>query len=423
MPAPTWHFLKMNDTRLALPADLAVTPVTRIAGIDATCDAGEAFARALAAEQEAWEQGHPAPTVEELAEQAAFMAAEADATYGGTALSRYQREAAALEESRSLAQAFEQGIGERASTYLADLAGSRLVVRAERGEHIDAHIVVPATEGAIALAAIDVIAAAGSQVSVSIAVDGESNVATSGDGEPVGVTATTMRVLAQDGAQVDIVRIQTADEGFIDIDDMGLYAGNDARIRIRQTVLGASQTGTGLAGDLRGENSQITTNASYLGAGNQVRDFNYMLRHHGVQSRSHMEADGVLAGSSSKTLRGTIDLVRGCKGAEGSEHETVLIVDESVRNKTIPVILCNEDDVAGNHGATIGHIRDEQLFYLASRGLSAEMAERMFALATVERAVLEAPDGISRAGAIRLGERMLPGFAALVEEEDGRIHG
>ena len=129
-----------------------------------------------------------------------------------------------------------------------------------------------------------------------------------------------------------------------------------------------------------------------------------------------MQANGVLAGRASKTLRGTIDLVRGCKGAEGTENETVLLIDEGVHNKTVPVILCNEDDVAGNHGATIGHIRDEQLFYLASRGLSQEAAERMFASAIVEQAAIDAPDEASRAGVLRLGEQLAPGFAELFDE-------
>ena len=156
----------------------------------------------------------------------------------------------------------------------------------------------------------------------------------------------------------------------------------------------------------------------YLGRAEQVRDFNYSLRHHGAKTRCNLQANGVLADKSKKTLRGTIDLVRGCKGAEGSENETVLLVDEGVHNKTVPVILCNEDDVAGNHGATIGHIRDEQLFYLASRGLAQDAAERMFASAIVEQAALDAGSAAAREAVVRLGERMSPGFAELFEGAD-----
>ena len=48
------------------------------------------------------------------------------------------------------------------------------------------------------------------------------------------------------------------------------------------------------------------------------------------------------------------------------------------------VILVAQDDVMGNHGATIGHIKADQLFYLESRGLSPEQAEQMFVTASLE---------------------------------------
>lgn len=106
-----------------------------------------------------------------------------------------------------------------------------------------------------------------------------------------------------------------------------------------------------------------------------MRDFNYELRHRGRKTECEIDANGVLTGTSKKVYRGTIDLVHGCKGAVGTERETVLLANKGVDNKTIPVILCDEDDVAGNHGATIGHVRDEQLFYLACRGLDQNAAE------------------------------------------------
>ena len=60
-------------------------------------------------------------------------------------------------------------------------------------------------------------------------------------------------------------------------------------------------------------------------------------------------------------------------------------VGEDVENKTVPVILCSEENVVGNHGATIGELDEDTLFYLASRGISREQAENMMARAGVER--------------------------------------
>ena len=231
-----------------------------------------------------------------------------------------------------------------------------------------------------------------------------------------GVAGTTVRVFADMDARVNVVRTQALGDGFTDIDDMGVFAAERAQVDVRQTVLGADATFTGLACDLRGDASRIDIATRYLGHGEQIHDFNYIVRHHGQKTECDLQANGVLAGKSSKTLRGTIDLIRGAKGAQGSENETVLLVDDGVHNKTVPTILCNEDDVAGNHGATIGHIRDEQMFYLASRGLSREAAERMFVSAIMEGAAIDAPDDESRAAVVRLGETVNPGFAALFDE-------
>ncbi|MBQ9002104.1 MAG: SufD family Fe-S cluster assembly protein, partial [Eggerthellaceae bacterium] len=231
-----------------------------------------------------------------------------------------------------------------------------------------------------------------------------------------GVAGTTVRVFADVDARVNVVRTQALGDGFTDIDDMGVFAAERAQVDVRQTVLGAGETFTGLAGDLRGDASRIDIATRYLGHGDQAHDFNYIVRHHGQKTECDLQANGVLAGKSSKTLRGTIDLIRGAKGAQGNENETVLLVDDGVHNKTVPTILCNEDDVAGNHGATIGHIRDEQMFYLASRGLSREAAELMFVSAIMEGAAIDAPDDESRAAVVRLGETVDPGFAALFDE-------
>ena len=92
----------------------------------------------------------------------------------------------------------------------------------------------------------------------------------------------------------------------------------------------------------------------------------------------------------------------GCAGAEGTETESVILADERVKNKSIPIILCSEDDVAGNHGATIGHMRPEQLNYLMSRGISQEAAERLFATATFEDAAITTPDAYTRQAIAKL---------------------
>ena len=147
------------------------------------------------------------------------------------------------------------------------------------------------------------------------------------------------------------------------------------------------------------------------------------MKHHGLKTECLIKANGVLTQHSKKVLRGTIDLIHGCKGSAGQENETVLLVDDDVENLTVPVILCNEDDVAGNHGATIGHVRAEQMFYLASRGLSKQAAEQMFVSALLEKAALnaaqnEGANSSSYHGICRLGSNVIDDFAIRLASHD-----
>ena len=75
-----------------------------------------------------------------------------------------------------------------------------------------------------------------------------------------------------------------------------------------------------------------------------------------------------------EVFRGSIDFKRGSSGSKGAETENVLLLGDDVENKTIPLILCAEEDVDGSHGATIGELDEETLFYFAARGIDQETA-------------------------------------------------
>ena len=105
--------------------------------------------------------------------------------------------------------------------------------------------------------------------------------------------------------------------------------------------------------------------------------------HTGKKTTSRMDAAGVLSDKAKKIFRGTIDFRKGCAGSVGNEKEDVLLLDDTIVNQTIPLILCNEEDVEGNHGASIGKIDEELLFYLESRGISEENVYDMMAKARI----------------------------------------
>lgn len=120
---------------------------------------------------------------------------------------------------------------------------------------------------------------------------------------------------------------------------------------------------------LREIRAVFKSDIGYLGQREQTVDINLVVNHYGKSTESEINASGALKDSSSKIFRGTIDFKTGSSDSVGNEKETVLMLGDGVINKTVPLILCAEENVVGNHGATIGELDDETLFYFESRGI------------------------------------------------------
>lgn len=402
MPAPTWSWLKVNDVTIQIPDDLERNCQVEIEAGD-TLDNTTSFEGSVAALQERIDSAR----TDKPADERAMITAATGADRGAEeldipALSTYEHRAALSEIACDIANDFETGVGADMRAYLNFLAGGTAVLATEEGEEAEATIRVTTHEGEASGASIDIVAAPNSTFSIALSLDS--------DADAPAFMGSTMRVFAGAGARVDITVYLTASDAVTCVEDSGFVLDEGARVNVRHVVLGGGFTATGLAADLRGDRSRIDVDTSYLASGTQQRDFNYIIRHRGRKTVSNMDANGVLTGTSKKCLRGTIDLIHGAKGAEGNERETVLLASKGVDNKTVPNILCDEDDVAGNHGATIGHVRPDQLFYAACRGLSQEQTEALFLSAKLEDAALQAPNDAVRANVVRLGNQIIPHF-------------
>lgn len=401
MPAATWGWLRMNETKLELSDEIVVANADVVEVEDASGIANAAhdiFEVAITAAGER----HPGRRASAPGDAADRARITPETELDVPATSVYQAAAIKLEEELSPAEAFETGMGQAAQSYLTDHAARKVNIEVPAYQKATVTVRVNGRKEKAAIAAIDVVAKEQARLDLVVALDSPV------DGS--GLVGSILRVFAAEHATVNVTCVQTLDDSWIALDDTGLFLDEGARINVQHTVLGAGASLTGLAGDLLGDTAKVTIDTDYLGAREQVRDFNYELRHRGRKTECEIDANGVLTGTSKKVYRGTIDLVHGCKGSTGTERETVLLANKGVDNKTVPVILCDEDDVAGNHGATIGHVRDEQLFYLACRGLDQQAAEDLFVRAKLEDAALSAPDERTRASIVRLGNNLIENF-------------
>jgi Fe-S cluster assembly scaffold protein SufB len=158
----------------------------------------------------------------------------------------------------------------------------------------------------------------------------------------------------------------------------------NARVELIQIFLGLGDIYADSKINLSGEGSSLKADIGYLGQHNQKIDVNIFANHTGKKTESEINVNGALRDAASKVFKGTIDFKNGCTDSVGNEQETVLMLGEDVVNKTIPLILCAEENVVGNHGATIGELDEDTLFYFESRGIGKEQAENILARAAIE---------------------------------------
>ena len=190
-----------------------------------------------------------------------------------------------------------------------------------------------------------------------------------------GINSTTY--ILEENARLKLIRIQILDKDTLYIDDLRAKLLADSYLEVVRLDLGSRQSYIASNVSLDGKNAEYLAHGDYLLNGSQRLDINMIADHIAPNTKSDMRCDGVLLDSASKIFRGVLDFKSGCKGAKGAENEEVILLSPDVDNQSVPIILCGEEDVEGNHGASVGKISDEIIYYLMTRGFDEDSAVRL----------------------------------------------
>ena len=128
-------------------------------------------------------------------------------------------------------------------------------------------------------------------------------------------------------------------------------------------------------------------NSLYIGKDKDIVDMNYHYKNVGINSNTSIDSYGVLDNKAIKTFRSTIDFISGCTKSNGSEKEECMLLSDECISRSVPLLLCGEEDVMGSHSVSSGKIDENKLFYLMSRGLSVEDSKKLIILATFNKVI------------------------------------
>ncbi|HHX11747.1 MAG TPA: Fe-S cluster assembly protein SufD [Clostridiales bacterium] len=204
------------------------------------------------------------------------------------------------------------------------------------------------------------------------------------------------RVYGEKGAKINLIILQNLSEESTHLNTCVANLEDKATINYTIVELGAKNTVSNLVTNLQGDESSSNVHTVYMGDKEKVIDINYIVNHFGRETKSNIEVKGVLQDKCKKTFKGTIDFKKGSAKSVGKEDEYTVLLSDEIRNRSVPMLLCREDDVSGEHAASSGKIDEDKLFYLMTRGFSKAEAKKLIIEAAINPIIDLIPDEESR---------------------------
>lgn len=186
-----------------------------------------------------------------------------------------------------------------------------------------------------------------------------------------------IRVNAETDSKTNIVVVNMLNDKSMNFLSIENSIAENAEVNYTIVDFGGETSVTNYYSNVLGNGAKAKLNSIYLGTGEQVFDINYIAELFGEKTETNIEVQGALKDSARKNFKGTIDFKKGSKKAKGDENEFCMLLSDKARSKALPMLLCTEEDVEGNHSSAAGKIDDDVLFYIMSRGISEKDAMKL----------------------------------------------
>jgi len=186
-----------------------------------------------------------------------------------------------------------------------------------------------------------------------------------------------MEVIAQAGSRVRLVSLQDWGRDVVQVSTSRAHVGQDAGVYWITASLGAQVMKARLQSELREPGGESEFLGVYYANGTQHLDHTTMQDHLAPHTRSDLLFKGVLCDRARVVYQGGIKVRPGAQKTDAYQANRNLILSREARADSIPALEIEADDVRCTHGATVGQLDEEQVFYLMARGLPRKEAVRL----------------------------------------------
>jgi Fe-S cluster assembly protein SufD len=197
------------------------------------------------------------------------------------------------------------------------------------------------------------------------------------DEDEAGYRTGSTEIFLGDGSEVGYVSVQKWGRNVWHLADQRARLEKDSKLKLFNVTLGGRFSKTRVEASLVGQGSEAELKAIYFASGEQFFDFHTLQDHQVGNSRSDLLFKGALQDTARTVYAGLIRIEKGAARSDAYQANRNLVLSDHAKATSIPMLEIDNNDVRCTHGATVGPVDPQQMFYLRSRGIPEQTAKRM----------------------------------------------
>ena len=226
------------------------------------------------------------------------------------------------------------------------------------------------------------------------------------------LTNPVTEIVVEDGAKLTHIRLFEDDETAFNLSHLSARVGKDAVYESHVLATGGALVRNEMRIDLAAPGAEVSLCGGYLARGRQHTDHTTVLRHSAPHTTSRELYKGTLDGAARGVFQGNIYVAKGADGTDGNMTNRTVLLSEKAEMDSKPQLEIYADDVKCAHGATVGALEEDALFYLRARGVPERQARELLVEGFVAEVFdrLDLPDVVDVLRA-RIGRWLVAGKA------------
>ena len=200
-------------------------------------------------------------------------------------------------------------------------------------------------------------------------------------------TNAIAEIVVKDGAQLEHYRLQRESNNAYHVSTTSAELGRSSRYETTSINLGAQLSRHDVSVVMDHEGAETSVDGLYMAGSDQHTDTHSVIDHKQPHCTSHQLYKGILDGNGRAVFNGKVFVREGAQKTDAQQTNKNLLLSEKARVDTKPQLEIYADDVKCAHGAAVGQIDQEELFYLATRGIGPELGRSLLTYGFAEEVI------------------------------------